>query len=194
MAPLACGACTDALMESHFWWLTSAGPIVLALALEGLAFSAFCLARNVPPKAARHWVFAACGGLLVLALFSGAGMRLGLAAVSVVAALGLLVSVRANRALPSGVNAARVGLLAAGVVLGLWNAWPSHRSTEHLLDVGAYVMRFKKGDGWVFDELRARPEAIELLDSSLSTGDRDGLVELRALLMKSSVHGVAPSP
>lgn len=178
MLILACGACTDALVESRHWWLALMPFLLLGLLTEGAVFAAVTWLRRIESVSPRAFPAAAAGGLFTLSLFSYGG-TLGIAAAPLILLPAAGWSLFRNHRFSPLLTWVRVTILVVGAAVGAWQAWPSHRPVEQLVRTGLYVTRFRVADGWLFEELRNRPDALPELERRASTEDSDNEAVLR---------------
>ena len=181
---LACGGCTDALIETKVWEVGLLPALLLGLLAEGALFAVVTWVRRMESTSPRAVPAAISSGLFVLALFTGAGAVLG----ATVAALILLGaagwSLSRNYRFSPPLTWLRVAVLGVAVVVGSWRAWPGHRATGDLLAIALVATPLRATDGWLFDELRSRPDSVPGLER-LAEGPRKGdeaLVQLHFTL------------
>lgn len=170
---LACGACTDALIGAKFWWLGIMPAVLLALIAEGALFTVVTWVRRTESTAPRAVPAAVAAGLFVLLIIIGGGGVLGTTAATVILLGAASWSMFRNHRFSPRLTWLRVAVISAGAVVGSWRAWPTHRSTEDLLDVAIAATRLRATDGWLFNELRARPDAVPELERIAGPRDDD---------------------
>ena len=190
MAPtliLACGACTDALVDTKFWWLALMAFLLLGLLTEGAVFTVVTWLRRIDSVAPRAFPAAAAGGLFTLGLFSY-GATVGITVAALILLPAACWSLFRNHRFSPLLTWIRVTLIVVGAAVGVWRAWPSHRPVEQLVETGLSVTRFRVTDGWLFEELRSRPDAVPVLELRASSGNIDDgdLLRLHAALGGSS--------
>jgi hypothetical protein len=178
---LACGACSDALLESRHWWLGGAPVLFLTLLVEGAVFGLVTWAMKLRSVAPRVHATVYARLLLTLSMFL-VGMGLGLAFALLVLIPAAFWSLFRNFRGSPVLTSARVAILCAALGAGLWEAWPSHRSVDHLLDVAITAARLRVVDSWIVDELRHRPGPVSELERRVSESPEASMLELHAAL------------
>ncbi len=182
-AVLACGACSDALVDTKVWWLALTPLLVLGLLAEGGVFALVTWLRRIDSVSPRAFPAAAAMAVLVLVLFGGGGFLVGLSAVAFILLPAAGWSLFRNYGFAPALTWVRVGLICLGLCAGLWRAWPTHRDTDQLLDVAIVATRFHLADGWIIDELRRRPQSVSALNRFAVAGRDDAAVaRLREIL------------
>lgn len=183
MVVLGCGACTDAILESQHWALGALLFVLLGLLAEGALFTVVTFSRRIETVSPRAFPAAVAAALFSLALLSPLGANVGLAAAALVLLPAAALSLTRNHRFSPALTWVRVAVIVAGGLVGLWGAWPAHRSTAQLLRVATALVRLRAVDGWISQELRSRPDVIPALERELDDDVwDDSALELHAAL------------